>query len=237
MKKIAIMQPYFFPYIGYFSLIKHTDEFILFDTPQFMRHGWIERNRILKQGDSWLYIKVPLIKSSRETAIKDVMIDNSQDWKSKINAQLQIYKKTAPYYHQAQGIADELFSRKYDSITDLNKAALEIVCDYLGISHDIKIYSHMDIDTIPAEAPDEWALNICKALGDVDEYWNPPGGKSFFDRSKYDKAGIALKFHTVAIKEYDQKRTPFEAGLSIMDVIMFNSVDDIHRMLDNYELS
>ena len=91
--KIAIMQPYFMPYIGYFSLIKHSDQFILFDTPQFIRHGWIERNRILKPNGEPLYIKVPLKKSPRETKINKLVINNSENWQNKIIAQLVPYKK------------------------------------------------------------------------------------------------------------------------------------------------
>ncbi len=79
--RLAVMQPYFFPYLGYFALIKKSDHFVIFDTPQFIRHGWIERNRILKPVEGWQYIKVPLVKHSRETAIKDIVIRNSENWK------------------------------------------------------------------------------------------------------------------------------------------------------------
>ena len=97
--KLAIMQPYFSPYLGYFSLIKHTDNFILLDTVQFIRHGWIERNRILKPGwDTWQYIKVPLEKHSKNSIIKDIRIKTNQDWKRKLISQLVHYKKRAPFY-------------------------------------------------------------------------------------------------------------------------------------------
>ena len=234
--KLGIMQPYFFPYIGYFSLIKHTDEFILLDTVQFIRHGWIERNRILKPSDGWQYIMVPLKKHSRETLIKDIEINNDQQWKEKILAQLQHYKKQAPYFSNVIDILNEIFSKEYATIVDLNLASLKTVCNYLGINTPIQVFSLMNIDIEPANAPDEWALNICKALGNVDEYWNPPGGQSFFDRKKYENAGINLKFHSAILTEYDQKRNVFEPGLSIIDVMMFNSVEEINKMLNDYEL-
>ena len=234
--KLSIMQPYFLPYLGYFSLIKHTDEFILLDTVQFIRHGWIERNRILKPSDGWQYIMVPLKKYSRETIIKDIEINNDQQWKEKILAQLQHYKKQAPYFSNVIDILNEIFSKEYATIVDLNLASLKTVCNYLGINTPIQVFSLMNIDIEPANAPDEWALNICKALGNVDEYWNPPGGQSFFDRKKYENAGINLKFHSAILTDYDQKRNVFEPGLSIIDVMMFNSVDEINKMLDNYEL-
>lgn len=236
MKKVGIMQPYFFPYIGYFSLIKNTDEFILFDPVQFIRHGWIERNRVLKQNDGWLYIKVPLIKSEQTTLIKDTLIDNTKDWRDKIIAQLQTYRKKAPYYDVVLDLVKKTLGRDFSTIVELNRATIEAVCDYLGIQTPIQVFSEMDILIETPRAPDEWALNICKALGDVTDYWNPPGGQEFFDKSKYDKAGINLGFQNVSISRYDQKRSSFEPGLSIIDVMMFNSPEDINVMLDNYEL-
>jgi hypothetical protein len=118
--KVAIMQPYFFPYLGYFSLIKHTDLFILFDTPQFIRHGWIERNRILKPDGEPLYIKASLKKHSRDTNINDIIINNSIDWKSKIIAQLVPYKKVAPNYWTVLKLLNEIFDFETTSIVEFN---------------------------------------------------------------------------------------------------------------------
>lgn len=230
------MQPYFFPYIGYFSLIKRTDEFILFDTPQFIRHGWIERNRVLKQNEGWLYIKVPLKKHGQHTPIKNLLINDSQDWQDKILAQLVTYKKIAPFYDKVDELVREVFASDNKDIVSLNKAALETVCSYLGINNFIKVFSEMNLEVDSPTAADEWALNICKSLGDVEEYWNPPGGEEFFDRAKYEKAGIKLVFQKPKLEMYDQKRKPFELGLSIIDVMMFNSPNAINEMLDNYEL-
>lgn len=231
------MQPYFFPYLGYFSLIKHTDRFILLDTVQFIRHGWIERNRILKQGEGWLYIKVPIIKNNgRETLIKDVTIDNQQRWKQKILAQLQEYKKIGINYSKVIEMVTDLFNNDYDSITSLNKSVLECVCNYIGIKNRIEIFSEMNINIENPQSPDEWALNICKALGGVDEYWNPPGGLSFFNKSKFSESGINLKFQKVNLEKYNQKRIRFEEGLSIIDVMMFNNNSRILEMLDNFQL-
>jgi len=235
--KIAIMQPYFFPYMGYWSLLKHTDQFILFDTVQFIRHGWIERNRILKPDQGWQYIQVPLQKFSRDTLIQDVRINNNVDWQNKIIAQLQHYKKKAPFYLKTINLIQSIFENSYDDIVTLNKATLKIICDYLEIEKTILVFSRMDLSIEQINAPDEWALNICKALGNIDEYWNPSGGKSFFDKTKYNKANINLKFHSVNLTEYKQKGAVFEPGLSIIDVMMFNSPEEINRMLDNYELA
>lgn len=236
MTKVGIMQPYFAPYLGYVSLMKHTDEFILFDTVQFIRHGWIERNRILKQNDGWLYIQVPLEKHSRETLIKDVKINNETDWKKKILSQLVIYKKAAPNYYQVIRLLNEVFEKEYTSIVQLNKILLEKICTYLGFPKTLPIFSEMDIEIEEAKMPDEWALNICKKLGNDITYINPIGGLDFFDKQKYTNNNIQIFFQKMSLEPYNQRRDTFEAGLSIIDVMLFNSVEEINIMLDKFEL-
>jgi hypothetical protein len=236
--KVGIMQPYMFPYLGYFSLIKHTDLFILLDNVQYIRHGWIERNRILKQDSGWFYLKVPLIKDNgQKTLIKDIRIDNKQAWKQKILAQIKVYKKTGMFYPQIFQLMDNLLSNSFDNIVSFNLASLNAVCDYLGIRTDIRIFSEMNLTIEKPSAADEWALNICKALGDVDEYWNAPGGKEFFNKDKYERAGIRLRFHQVKLNPYPQQRQEFVPGLSIIDVLMFNTKEHINGMLDNYKIT
>lgn len=230
------MQPYFFPYLGYISLIKHVDRFILFDPVQSIRHGWIERNRILKQGEGFLYIRVPLDNQSRNTLIKDLRIDNGQPWRDKLLAQLAPYKKIAPNYWKVRRLVEQVLETEHDSIVSLNKMGLEAVCAYLGINKPLEVFSEMDLAIEPPAAPDEWALNICKVLDGVSEYWNPPGGRSFFDRKKYEEAGIDLRFHEIRLAEYNQRRQPFEPGLSILDVLMFNTPELVNQMLDDYDL-
>lgn len=233
--RLGIMQPYFLPYIGYFSLIKHTDEFILFDPVQFIHHGWIERNRILKQTGGWQYIAVPLIKHARDTIIRDIQIDNNQNWKQRILAQLVHYRK-APYYYSTIRILNDVFEHDYCSITELDRSLLISICKYLSIERTFPIFSEMNLIMRKPLAPDEWALNICEALGDVDEYWNPPSGISFFNREKYKKANIKLCFLESELTPYKQKSNEFEPWLSIIDVMMFNSVENINSMLDKYVL-
>lgn len=233
--RLGIMQPYFFPYLGYISLMKHVDKFILLDDVQFIRHGWIERNRILKSDGSWQYICVPLEKHAQKTCISDIKINNRIEWKKKIEAQLVHYKK-APHYYEVMRMLQSLFERQYNTITELDKVALEKVSEYLDIHTPIEVFRDMQIDIDEVKSADEWALNICKAIPLADEYWNPPGGKAFFDPQKYEKANIQLRFHEIELMEYSQKSKRFEAGLSILDVMMFNSPEEINQMLDRYKL-
>jgi hypothetical protein len=94
----------------------------------------------------------------------------------------------------------------------------------------------MNLEIETPVAPDEWALNICKAIGTVDEYWNLPGGLSFFDKQKYEAVGISLKFQKLNLVQYNQKRMMFEPGLSIIDALMFNQKEMILQMIDNYNI-
>jgi hypothetical protein len=234
--KLGIMQPYFLPYLGYFSLIKHTDKFILFDSVQFIKHGWIERNRILKPQSGWQYIAVPLLKHSRDTKIKDIKIKNAPDWRNTIFSQLEHYKRRAPFYQDTIDILMDALYIDTESIVKLNEHILKVICHYIGIEFEVDIYSEMNLKIDEVNAPDEWALNICKALENVEEYWNPEGGLEFFDRKKYEKEGIKINFLKMNLLRYTQRRSEFEAGLSIIDVMMFNEPSKINKMLDDYDL-
>ena len=184
--KIGIMQPYFFPYIGYFSLIQNVDQFILLDEVQFIRHGWIERNRILKPKEGWQYISIPLKKHSQKTLIKDMEVCYTPEWRRRFFAQLTHYTK-APFYKQTIELLDEIFNQDFREITQVNQRSLEKICQYLGIETPIYVFSQMELAIEKVTASDEWALNICKVLPDVTEYWNPPGGQNFFVVEKFKK--------------------------------------------------
>jgi hypothetical protein len=231
--KLGIMQPYFFPYLGYYSLIKSTDQFILFDTVQFIRHGWIERNRTLKPVEGWQYIAVPLEKKTYlKTAISELVIRNNEDWKGKLIRQLEHYKKRAPFYFETMKVIEDSLNIDTNSIVKLNDNILKKTCEYLQIPLKISIFSDMDLDIDEVNDPGEWALEISKALG-ASEYINPTGGMDIFDREKYASSGISLKFLGNNLQPYSQRRQPFEAGLSIIDVMMFNNIECINTLIDD----
>lgn len=232
--KMSIMQPYFLPYLGYFSLIKHTDQIILLDTVKYIRHGWIERNRILKPGNEWQYIRAPLKKHSSNSLIKDIEIDEGQKWKEKIFNQLLHYKRRAPFYNETIKILEKGLAGEPESIVKLNQNLITEICNYLNIDINLHIFSEMDLQIEKPQAADEWALNICSSIGGVHEYWNLEGGIKFFNPRKYTEAGIEIKFMKMNLKEYPQKRKNFEQGLSIIDVLMFNDISEINLMLDDF---
>ena len=234
--KLAIMQPYFMPYIGYFSLIKKVDEFMLFDTPQFMRKGWIERNRIAKLGGGESYIKVPLIKASLNTPINEMFINNDINWKDKILSQLQIYKKRSPYYKDVIDVIDASIIINKEKISELNRHSLQVICDYLGVDTKISVFSDYSFSKeINNISPDEWALEICKKKKCY-SYINAIGGKDFFDTDKYISNGIDIKFIEHENIEYRGLEGEINSNLSILDILMYNSPEEINKMLDNSRL-
>jgi hypothetical protein len=235
VSRLGIMQPYFLPHLGYFSLIKHTDEWVVFDTPQFIRHGWIERNRILKPGEGWQYIRVPLEKHPHDAGINQVRIRTSEPWRRLILAQIEHYKKNAPYYEEVASFLREALAHETDKIATLNVHLLNTVCSYLGIPFRARVFSECSLQLPEVKAPDEWALYISLALGAA-EYVNPPSGESFFDREKYERHNLRLTFLATNTRSYDQRRAVFEPQLSIVDVMMFNSRDQIIEMLDDCSL-
>ncbi len=232
--RLGIMQPYFFPYLGYYSLIRHTDQWVVFDPVQFIRHGWIERNRILKPVEGWQYIGVPLQKSSRDTEIRDMRIRNTEDWKGKMFRQLDHYRK-APHYKETIALIGDALDTDTDSIVELDARILKVTCDYLSIPFEVRIFSGMGLQIEPVNDAGEWALQISKAMG-ATEYVNPPGGRELFDPEKFREAGIGLSFLSHKLPPYSQRRPVFENGLSIIDVLMFNNKEQTLALIDDFEL-
>jgi hypothetical protein len=232
--KIGIMQPYFFPYMGYFSLIKYVDRFVFFDTPQYINHGWVNRNRVLKQNGSSGYITVPVQKCHRDIAIKDIRISKNFDWREKIYGQLTVYKRRAPYYNNVIEFLHTVLDKDYNhSLANLNIETIKSVCRYLEVETVFDVFSEMDVNISEVSQADEWALEITNAIGG-NIYVNLPGGVSFFDREKYIKQNIELQFLQSKLPPYIQRIGHFEKGLSIIDVMMFCNKKEISDMLNAF---
>jgi hypothetical protein len=231
----AIMQPYFFPYIGYFQLIQAADRFILFDDVQYIRHGWINRNRILKPADGVQYIIMPLASHARNTLIRDISAADVESSKDRILRQIEHYKKTAPFYKPVRALIGDCFAAAHISITEMNAAYLKATCDYIGIDYKIEISSQMRFDYSGVQNAGEWALSMSEQL-QATTYINPVSGMELFDKTRFEQSNIRIQFLQPVIKEYDQRRKQFEPGLSIIDVMMFNEPAVIKNLLNDYQL-
>lgn len=230
--RIGIMQPYFFPYLGYYSLIRNTDSFIFLDSVQYIRHGWINRNRILKPETGWQYIIVPLKNKGFGTLIGDMEIENEQDWRGRVLRQLHHYKTKAPFYKSTLSLVESCLDIETRSIVELNENILKKTCDYLGMQVNLEVFNKMQLPIGPIEKPGDWALEISIAL-QAKEYWNPVGGKEIFEPDRFRRNGISLKLLKNNLQPYQQKRAEFEPGMSIIDVLMFNDIERTLHLIDN----
>ena len=233
--KLAIMQPYFFPYIGYWQLIHASDRFVLFDDAQYMRHGWVNRNRILKPGGGWQYILVPLKKHEVTDSIKNVYAHPEKKWKELIIAQLAHYKKKARYFDEASTLVSEiLFSNNEQSIAAINLNIISQLSTYLDIKKEIIQSSEQSFDYTDVGDAGDWALRISEQMG-ASEYINPASGAKLFDREKFSSSNIKLSFLKPHEIIYSQ-RGDFEPSLSIIDVLMFNGIEGSKTFLKNYSI-
>ena len=231
--KLAIMQPYFFPYIGYWQLIHAVDQFVLFDDAQYMKHGWVNRNRILKPGGGWQYISVPIKKHDVTESIKNVQAHPDKKWKDLIIAQLAHYKKKARYFDESNELVRALlFSNNEQSIAAINFAIIKKLCACLDIKKEIIVSSEQNFDYENVADSGEWALRIAEQMG-ATEYINPAAGAELFNREKFSSSNIKLSFLKSQEIVYSQ-RGVFEPSLSIIDMLMFNGTEGTKKLLANY---
>lgn len=234
--KLGIMQPYFFPYIGYFQLISSVDQWVVFDTPQYIRHGWVNRNRILHPQAGPKYILLPLARHSKDDVIGEILLHPGTEWKLKIMAQLKdYYRKKAPNFNAVMEMVDSALDEGESSLTRLLVRCLTHTCDYMGLEFKPIIASELNIDPAKVQHAGQWALEISKSLA-ATEYINPIGGRELFNPTEFEDANITLSFLESHAGEYAQNGAEFHRGLSILDVLMWNSRDETRVMLHDYSI-
>ena len=226
----GINQPYFLPYIGYFSLINETERWIVFDEVQYVKQSWGNRNRILKHPEGLSWINIPIKKPSRGTLYSQIEIRNNIEWKDKLIRQFEYYKMHAPYYKVVIQLFEEIIEPDFDYLVDLNIHAMVKICEYLNISFNYVRYSELKLNISEVKSPGDWPLQICKKL-DIKSYMNPYMGHFMFVDKDWDNANIKLQFIKNKNIKYFQKRKDFEEKLSIMDVLMWNSVEEVHKLM------
>lgn len=235
--KLGIMQPYFFPYIGYFQLIKSTECWVVFDTPQYISKGWINRNRVLHpdQLKEWQYITVPVQKHKLTEKINQVIINENILWREKIMGQLTSYKRKSPYYSDVMDLIAEIVAYKAKNMSSFLINSLVQICGFLGLDFNYTVFSEMGLNIDNVEHSGQWALKISSSLG-ADEYINPPSGYNIFDESEFTESKIKLSFLKPTLSTYIQRREGFVRALSIIDVMMWNDVPAIQEMMADYTI-
>jgi hypothetical protein len=229
--KLSIMQPYFFPYLGHFALIAAVDEWIVFDISQYTRKSWISRNRVLHPESGWQYVSIPLHNSSIRIKIAEAEVASSRDHERHILGKISHYKRRAPYYAQVCDLVRRAFACVADDrLVSLNVSGLRAVCAYLSLPFHYRICSQLAIDYPDRLPPGQWAPWIAATLS-AEMYVNPIGGRGLFNPSDFSKQGIKLRFLDFAPFIYDTPGYNFENGLSILDVLMWNSPEATVRAI------
>ncbi|MDO8805358.1 MAG: WbqC family protein [Elusimicrobiota bacterium] len=229
--KLGIMQPYFFPYIGYFQLMNAVDEFVVYDNIEFTKKGWINRNRVLVNGkDS--YITLPLKKDSDFLHIRDRYLAGTWPLEKKkmLNRIAGSYRK-APLFGAVYPVIEKCLNSGETNLFKFILNSLVVVKEYLGIRTPLIVSSTAPIDhSLKAEGK---VVAICKARK-ADAYLNPIGGLQLYSREGFKAEGIDLSFIKSAECPYAQYNNDFVPWLSIIDVMMFNSKEGITKMLGQY---
>ncbi len=230
--KVGIMQPYFFPYIGYWQLIHAVDKYVVYDDVTYIKGGWINRNNILLGGKKHL-VTLPLFGASSFKNINEIEITPDAIARRKVLRTLESAYQKAPYFAKVMPMIERLIM-ECNKISELNYRAIKEICAYIGIDTEIILSSEMEKD-VSLKGVDK-VLHINRILG-ADTYINAPGGKALYSGEIFADKGIALRFLEMQDISYRQYREEFVPGLSILDVLMFNAVTQIRGYLDRYKLA
>lgn len=227
------MQPYFFPYIGYFQLLNFVDRYVIYDNIEFTRKGWINRNRILVNGKDEL-ITLPLRKDSDFLHVRDrVLSDTWQvERKRMLNRITEAYRK-APFFHEVFPLVERCINHGDTNLFRFLYHSVLETAAFIGITTPIVISSETAIDhTLKSQ---DKVLSLCKALG-ATAYINPIGGVELYDKEVFRQHRIELYFLQASTVTYKQFSENFCSNLSIIDVLMFNSRSELLKLLNEYKL-
>jgi hypothetical protein len=230
---IAVMQPYFLPYLGYFQLMNGVDKFVIYDNIQFSKRGWIHRNRILQNGQP-AYISLPLKKDSDFLNVDQRFISNSfVKERDKLLSKIKGAYKKAPQFEEVFPMLEEIFNYEDTNLFKYIYNSLDVLKDYLKIETKLILSSEININHDLKSQ--EKVIAIINELN-AEYYINPEGGKDLYSKKDFDNKQITLQFHVFTSEPYKQFSDNFVSHLSIIDIMMFNSVEEIGLMLNKYEL-
>lgn len=224
--KIAIMQPYVLPYIGYFQLIKSVDSLVFYDDVNFIKKGWINRNRILINNQP-NYFTIPCRKISQNSRIMDIKIQES-NFKSKFLQTISMAYKKAPSFVETYLILEEIMQSNTSNISSFAIESIRKICNYLGINRNFHLSSELEYQR-DGNAEDK-IISICKLLKST-EYINMINGRDLYSKDRFRKENMKLTFLQGKITPYKQFNDEFIPALSIIDVMMFNDKRTILEML------
>lgn len=227
--KVGIMQPYFLPYIGYFQLIASVDTFVVYDNIKYTKKGWISRNRMLQNGTDKIF-SIALAKASDRLDIVERELSSDFN-RQKLLSQFRGCYLKAPYFEDVWPLIERITLFQDDNLFRYIQNSIVLICDYLDIDTEIIVSSSVaaDHDLLSQDR----VLSICEAMN-ANTYVNPIGGLELYSRSEFASKGCELKFIKTNTIEYMQFGDSFLPGLSILDVLLFNSLDECRNLLKEY---
>ena len=227
------MQPYIFPYIGYFQMINAVDQFVFYDDVNFIKRGWINRNRILINGKDTL-VSIPLNKASQNKLINEIDIFFDNNLRKNLISKIENAYKKSPFYDEVIRLIRDIINADISNIGEYAANSIVSVSNYLEIDTKFHYSSILSPESKGMNRADR-LIYICQNLG-AEEYINSIGGQELYQKKYFLDNQIDLSFIKTLDFEYKQFEHPFVTLLSIIDVLMFNSKVRIQKMLTNYQL-
>jgi hypothetical protein len=230
--RLAVMQPYLFPYLGYFQLIHSVDRFVLFDDVSFIKRGWINRNRILLDGRAYRFT-VPLENASQNRPINQTLTVSDRSWRSDLLKTLERAYCRAPQFDRIFPLIEASIGYDERNIARLIAHSLALLTGHIGFGSEL----------VPTSAGygnnhlkgQYRIIDICAKEG-AKAYHNASGGHDLYDGLAFANAGIDLRFIVPRLRAYPHRSTTFVPGLSIIDVLMWNELSDVQAMVGDYDV-
>jgi WbqC-like protein len=230
--KLAIMQPYFLPYPGYFQLIAAVDVFVVYDNIKYVKSGWINRNRLCRNGEAATF-SLPLKHASDSLDVRERELAAAFDPQKLLNQFRGAYGQ-APQFARVFAWLEQVIRHGERNLFRYLEHSIRAACDLLAVGTEIRTSSDIAIDhTLKKQ---DKVLALCRAAG-ARTYVNAIGGTDLYDKEEFRRQGIELQFLRSKPFEYPQLEPAFVPSLSIVDALMFNSLEIVRaRVADHYEL-
>lgn len=231
---LAVMQPYIFPYIGYFQLLHAADTFVFFNDVQYKRRSYISRNAILVNDKAWSF-SVPTQKADRQSLIKDIQLHTSEfeNWRDKFLKTIEHSYNKAPYFNEVMALVTSVLDTSHPGIGKLAEESIRAVASYLNIGVQFK--ESAQLEYAPDGDGQDKIIAICKLLG-AHRYINAINGRKLYKQETFKQEDIELAFIDSDVRPYQQSSSTFVSHLSILDMMMYLNPEELRDHLQNYNL-
>lgn len=213
--RVAVLQPGYLPWLGFFDQLAKSDVFVLYDDVQFDKHGWRNRNRIkTRDGPMWLTVPVRT-KGLGKPRNNEIEIDPTQHWAGKQLQAIRTWYGKAPHFSAVFPVLEEVLSRTWTRLLDLDRAATDALARLLGLDRRVVLAGELGI----GGGQTDRLVAICRHLG-ADRYLTGDAARSYLEEGKFRDAGIAVEWHGYRHPRYKQLHGDFVPYLSVVDLLM-----------------